>query len=99
MQLYEGFYASVIYIYLQSLGLDIVGEDVTNKGRIDLTIKLDNIIYILEFKVGSNDALSQIKEKEYHQKYLNYNKEIYLIGIEFDEKEKNISKFEWEKVK
>jgi len=41
---YEGFYASVIYIYLQSLGLEIIGEDVTNKGNIDLTVKLDNLI-------------------------------------------------------
>ena len=46
IQKYEGFYASVVYVYLQSLGLDIIGEDVTNKGRIDLTIKLtDTILY------------------------------------------------------
>jgi len=37
------------------LGLDIIGEDVTNKGRIDLTVRLDNVIYILEFKVGDED--------------------------------------------
>jgi len=42
--------------------------------------------------------LSQIKEKEYHHKYLNHNKEIYLIGINFDENKKNINKFEWEKI-
>jgi len=94
----EGFYASVVYVYLQSLGFDIIGEDVTNKGRIDLTIKLSDKIYIIEFKVGDDDALSQIKEKKYHEKYKNKNKDIYLIGINFDEKEKNISKFEWEKL-
>ena len=101
---YEGFYASVIYVYLQSLGLEIIGEDVTNKGRIDLTIKLEDKIYIMEFKLMSdsnsnrNIALKQIKQKKYHRKYLNENKEIYLIGIEFDQKLKNISSFEWEKV-
>jgi len=96
---YEGYYASVVYVYLQSLGLDIIGEDVTNKGRIDLTIKLDNKIYIIEFKVTkakSEAALSQIKEKKYHQKY--QNKKIYLIGINFDKEDRNISKFEWEKL-
>ena len=93
---YEGFYASVVYIYLQSLGLDIIGEDVTNKGRIDLTIKINNLIYILEFKVGSEDALQQIKQKNYAQKYINEDKEIYLVGINFNEDEKNIAKFEWE---
>jgi len=95
----EGFYASVVYVYLQSLGFDIIGEDVTNKGRIDLTVKLNDKIYIIEFKVGKGEALAQIKEKKYHEKYLNENKDIYLVGINFDEKEKNIIKFEWEKIK
>lgn len=98
MQNYEGFYASVVYVYLQSLGLDIIGEDVTNKGRIDLTVKINNLIYIIEFKVGSEDALAQIKEKNYAQKYLSEDKEIYLVGINFDKKQKNISKFKWDKV-
>ncbi len=35
---YEGYYASVVFTYLASLGLPIVAEDITNKGRIDLSI-------------------------------------------------------------
>jgi len=95
---YEGYYASVFYAYLSASGLDIIAEDVTNLGRIDLTIKLNNNIYIIEFKVDEKDALKQIKEKNYAQKYLNEDKNIYLVGIELDKKEKNISKFEWEKI-
>jgi len=95
---YEGYYASVFYTYLASIGVDIIAEDVTNAGRIDLTIKIDKYIYIIEFKVGNDDALNQIKTKNYHQKYLNENKDIYLVGINFDKEKKNISKFEWEKV-
>ena len=79
-------------------GVDIIAEDVTNAGRIDLTIKIDKNIYIIEFKVGNDDALNQIKQKNYHQKYLNENKDIYLVGINFDKDKKNISKFEWERV-
>ena len=98
MQTHEGFYASVVYVYLQSLGLEIIGEDVTNKGRIDLTIKMDQAIYILEFKVdGKENALEQIKNKEYAKKYMSDKRDIYLIGIDFDTNEKNISTFEWEK--
>jgi Holliday junction resolvase-like predicted endonuclease len=95
---YEGYYASVVYAYLASLGVKIVAEDVTNRGRIDLTLFLEDKIYIIEFKVGSEDALQQIKQKEYHKKYLNKNKNIYLIGINFNEDEKNVEKFEWERV-
>ncbi len=35
---YEGYYASVFYAYIASLGLRIIPEDVTNKGRIDFTV-------------------------------------------------------------
>ncbi len=48
--------------------------------------------------MGIQNALAQIKSKNYHQKYLNENKNIYLLGINFDENERNISKFEWEKI-
>ena len=98
IQNYEGYYASIVYVYLQSLGLEIIGEDVTSKGRIDLTIKINNIIYIIEFKIGSNDALIQIKEKDYAQKYQREKKTIYLVGINFDKEERNISRFEWERL-
>jgi len=95
---FEGYYASVVYAYLASLGVEIIAEDVTNKGRIDITLLIKDKIYIIEFKVGSNDALSQIKEKNYHQKYLNQNKQIYLVGINFDEDERNVSDFAYERV-
>ncbi|MCD6291830.1 MAG: ATP-binding protein [Deltaproteobacteria bacterium] len=101
---YEGYYASVIYTYLASLGLEIIPEDVTNKGRIDLTVKLNDNIYILEFKVdggstaGESKALQQIKEKNYQQKYLAEGKTIYLIGIDFDSTRREVASFEWEQV-
>ena len=47
---------------------------------IDLTIIMDNAIYIIEFKVDiKQNALQQIKEKKYYEKYINHNKNIYLI--------------------
>ena len=82
--------------------MEIISEDVTNRNRIDLTIKLNKRIFILEFKVIEeknkiNSALKQIKDKNYSQKYLN-DGEVYLIGIEFCKSEKNICNFEWLKV-
>ena len=44
----------------------------------------------------NGEALQQIKDKKYYEKYLNRNKDIYLVGIEFDTDEKNICEFEWE---
>ncbi len=96
---YEGYFASVVYAYLAGLGLDIIGEDVTSRGRIDLTIKINDTIYILEFKVdGDGNALEQIKRKNYQQKYLSEEKNIYLIGIDFSSETKNIAQFAWQQV-
>jgi Fe-S cluster biosynthesis and repair protein YggX len=98
MYKYEGYYVSVFYSYMKALGFDLVGEDCTNKGRIDLTIKLPNGIFIFEFKTDGKSAIKQIKEKNYHEKYLSDNLPIFLVGIEFDIKQKNISNLEFEKV-
>ncbi len=102
MQNYEGYYANIIYSYLSGLGIGFIAEDVTNLGRIDLTIATPDMsqVYVIEFKVVDNanqngKALQQIKEKKYHEKYLNIAKEITIVGIEFSKKERNICKFEW----
>ncbi|HFE39212.1 MAG TPA: hypothetical protein ENK06_12465, partial [Gammaproteobacteria bacterium] len=95
---------SVAYTYFASLGFPLIPEDVTNKGRIDLTIKLPKRIIIIEFKVDSKEsALEQIKAKNYPQKYNQEAKlkqqELYIVGICFESNEKNISEFEWEQMK
>ncbi|MDT8440547.1 MAG: ATP-binding protein [Desulfuromonadales bacterium] len=96
---FEGYYASVVYAYLASLGLDLTVEDATSKGRIDLTIRMPERVYIIEFKVdGAGKALEQIKARGYQQKYLGSGKQIILLGIDFDSEAKNVSRFEWEKM-
>jgi len=96
---YEGFYASVIYAYFVGSGFDkVLAEDVTNDGRIDLSVFIDDKIYIFEFKVDKKGALEQIKSKEYFQKYLSSGKEIYIVGVEFDSKSRNVVGYDWERV-
>lgn len=48
---YEGYYASVVYSFLAGAGFNLVPEDITSKGRIDLTIIHEERVYIIEFKV------------------------------------------------
>jgi len=97
---YEGYYASIFYCYFTALGLDVTAEDTTNHGRIDMTVKMDNRVYIFEFKVVDIDktpgtALEQIRQKGYADKYREDGVEIHLIGAEFDRAERNIVRFEW----
>ena len=97
---YEGYYASVVYAYLASIGLDLTPEDITNLGRMDLTAKLKDKVFIFEFKLteqASGSALKQIREKRYWEKYQDA-ENIYLVGIEFSREKRNIIGYEWEKV-
>ena len=67
----------------------------TNKGRIDAVIETPRCVYIMEFKMGTTqEALSQIEDRQYYEKYLSSGKEIRLIGIGFNEEERNISGYE-----
>jgi hypothetical protein len=99
---YEGYYCSVVYCYFAALGLTVRPEDVTNHGRIDLTVHFTERVYIFEFKVNEltkpGCALEQIKREKYAEKYQGPGTEIWLIGIEFSRTDRNISRFEWEKV-
>jgi len=100
----EANYVLAVFVLFYSTGLNVITEDNTSKGRIDLTIIVNNsIVYILEFKVIQDEkekgnALEQILQKEYYKKYLNYDK-VYIIGIEFDKNKKQISNFEYQQIK
>ena len=101
LQDYEGYYASVIYALFNGAGLRTIAEDATNTGRIDLTVLWESNAYVVEFKVvedkADGNALSQIKEKRYFEKYVNKYSTVYLIGIEFSKKDRNIVSFDWER--
>lgn len=89
IQQYEGYYASVFYSYFAALGLNITVEDSTNQGRIDMTLKFQQRVYIFEFKVvefvPEGSVLQQIKDKGYAEKYREMEQPIYLIGVAFEE--------------
>jgi len=92
---YEGLYASVLYAFFASIGVDIIAEDVSNKGRVDLTLKAGGRTFLFEFKVIDGEPLEQIKRMKYYEEYSG---ERYLIGIVFDSRARNVSRFEVERV-
>jgi len=92
---YEGFYASVLFAFFVGFGVDIIAEDVSNRGRIDLTLKAGGQTFLLELKVTDGEPLEQIKSMKYYEKYSG---ERFMVGIVFDPKARNISRFEVERV-
>lgn len=97
---YEGFYASVVYSYFAALGYDLMPEETMSSGQIDLTLKTIDKIIIIEFKLtkhgNANDALKQMKEKGYANKFSSDNRTKFLIGISFDISSKSIDSLAWE---
>lgn len=103
---YEGYWASVIYTLMAGTGLVVIPEDTTNKGRIDLTVKTKQGIWIFEFKVkgmdkrGCESPLAQLREKGYAQKYAGSigadGKALLIreIGIVFDAAARNFEQWE-----
>ncbi len=97
---YEGYYASVFYSHFAALGLDIRLEDVTNHGRIDMTVLFNQNVYLFEFKVvelvPEGKALQQIKDRGYADKYRARGETIHLIGVEFSREQRSVVGFEVE---
>lgn len=96
----EGYYASVLYALFSSLSAQVIPEDITNRGQVDMTVKLDEHIYVIEIKLvdtdnsdelGDNPALKQIQEKQYAQKYKGRAGFIvHEVGLVFSRKLRNL---------
>jgi len=97
---YEGYYASVFYSHLAALGLDLTAEDASRQGRVDLTLKFNDRIWLFEFKVvelePAGRALQQLKDRDYAAQYRALGQPIHLIGIEFSREERGVVGFEVE---
>lgn len=97
---FEGYYATVVYAYFASLGYEVIPEDTTNKGRVDLTVKTRERIWIFEFKVmgvdrsGVKSPLDQIREQGYAEKYVADPRKIHEIGVVFNPDTRNIERWE-----
>ena len=91
----EKYYQSLFYAIFTLIGLNIEAEVHTNKGRIDCVLHSEDTIYIIEFQLNdtAEAAMQQIHDKQYPQKYQNSDKAIILLGVEFDQKNRNIGRF------
>ncbi len=99
---YEGYYAGIFYTYFAALGLDVIPEDSSNAGRLDMALRFNGQVYLFEFKVveltPEGRALQQIKDRGYADKYRGMGEPIHLIGVEFSRKERTLIAFEVEQL-
>ena len=103
IQNYEGHYASIFYSHFAALGLHVHVEDASINGRVDMAVQYNNTTFIFEFKVVNNtptgQALQQITNNNYAEKYTSQTEQIWGIGVEFSKADKQIVLFEYKKFK
>ena len=84
----ETHFRNVLYILCKLMGLQVDAEYQTSDGRIDLLLRTDKFVYVIECKIDSTAriALDQIKSKEYALPWFLDNREKILVGINFSTK-------------
>ena len=77
------------------MGFYVEAEYRTSVGRIDMVIKTDRYIYIIEFKLGRSAklALNQIKKNHYVEPFMSDPRKKYLVGANFSTKLRGMGKF------
>ncbi len=112
----EKYFQLIFYLLMRVTSFRVNTEDRTNLGRIDLVLENDTDIYLFELKVNSSaaEALAQIKEKKYYEKYLGIpvkagsssgaaikdtrDKAVHIIGLNLSLEERNITEYLVERV-
>jgi len=115
-ELNEKYFQLIFYLLMRVTSFRVNTEDRTNLGRIDLVLESDTDIYLFELKVNSSaaEALAQIKEKKYYEKYLGIpvkvgsssgaaikdtqDKAVHIIGLNLSLEERNITEHLVERV-
>jgi PD-(D/E)XK nuclease superfamily/Predicted AAA-ATPase len=98
LEKYEAYYHAIIHITLTLIGCQIQSEVVTSGGRLDSTIQTADTIYIFEFKINrtANYAMSQIKKKQYADKYRSSGKKIIGVAVSLGTKLRGIKEWKQE---
>jgi hypothetical protein len=81
----ERHYQNVLFIVFRLLGFYTQAEYRTSNGRIDMVVKTDRYIYVMEFKLNGSaeEAIRQINEKGYAAPFASDGRTLYKIGVNF----------------
>ena len=91
----ENHYQNVMYIVTKLLGFYVQAEYRTSRGRIDLLIKTDQYIYVIELKHEGTpeEALSQINAKDYILPFTQDGRQVIKIGANISRETRNLDRW------
>ena len=91
----ENHYTQMLYVIFSLLGLHVDSQVRTAKGRLDVVVKTEGHIYVMEVKLDrpAREAIEQIGTKNYLLPYTLDGRQLTKIGISFSTEERNVT--EW----
>ena len=91
----EKYFQNTFYLIFQLLGFNVVVEQATSQGRMDITIQTKDYIYIIELKLDktAEEALRQIKDNHYARPFQTDGRKLYLIGVNFSSETRTVEKW------
>ena len=78
--------------YCSLMGATVLGEVHSSKGRADAVLEFDQAVFVFEFKYNHTveAALAQAEQKMYAGPFMNGNRAIYLVGVNYNPEKRNI---------
>ena len=91
----ENHFQNMMWVVFKMLGFYSHAEYHTSDGRIDLLVETPQYRYVMEFKLDgtAEEALQQIKDKDYPLQFALDDKVTYLIGVNFSKETRTIDKY------
>jgi hypothetical protein len=96
----ENMYQVIFTILFTACGVRVTTEEHTNRGRIDMVLEIEDIVYVLELKMDQPAAvaMTQIKEKEYPAKFRHTGKKLYAVGIAINSATRSVAEVLWQQL-
>jgi hypothetical protein len=92
-------YRNMLFLLFKVTGVEVRMEEPTSAGRIDMVVRTDKYVYVMEFKLNQSaeKAMRQIADKHYADSYLGGPQQVFRIGVNFAEETRNIDDWTIEK--
>ncbi len=91
----ENHFQNMMWVVFKMMGFYSHTEYHTSNGRIDLLLETPQYRYIMEFKLDgtAEEALQQIKDKDYPLQFQQDYRQTYIIGVDFSKETHTIDKW------
>ena len=101
----EQFYQALFYSLMVGIGADVEAEGQTSDGRFDIALKMQDAIYILEFKftkakhrkkgkAAAEAATAQILTKDYAVRFAADARPVFAVGLNISSDRRTIESYE-----